>query len=94
MIPKDPVMLLSFINLKLRDYYSSFEALCDDLDVDGKEITEFKEGHIYRMHAGSAVAGGDGDIPVDPGAIDPVDRCLEITVEVTPWTVVLVKPEF
>ena len=40
MIPKDPVMLLSFINLKLRDYYSSFEALCDDLDVDGKEITE------------------------------------------------------
>lgn len=40
MIPKDPVMLLSFINLKLRDYYASFEALCDDLDVDGKEITE------------------------------------------------------
>lgn len=64
------------------------------MDGDGKEITEFKEGHIYRMHAGSAVAGGDGDIPVDPGAIDPVDRCLEITVEVTPWTVVLVKPEF
>lgn len=40
MIPKDPVMMLSFINLKLRDYYASFEALCDDLDVDGKEITE------------------------------------------------------
>lgn len=40
MIPKDPVMLLSFINLKLRDYYSSFEALCDDLDVDDKEITD------------------------------------------------------
>lgn len=40
MIPKDPVMLLSFINLKLRDYYSSFEALCDDLDVDSAEITD------------------------------------------------------
>lgn len=40
MIPKDPVMLLSFINLKLRDFYSSFEALCDDLDVDGREIEE------------------------------------------------------
>lgn len=40
MIPKDPVMLLSFINLKLRDYYSSLDALCEDLDVDGKEITE------------------------------------------------------
>lgn len=40
MIPKDPVMLLSFINLKLRDFYPSFEALCDDLDVDGKEIAD------------------------------------------------------
>lgn len=40
MIPKDPVMLLSFMNLKLRDHYSSFEALCDDLDVNGNEITE------------------------------------------------------
>ena len=34
MIPKDPVMLLSFINLKLRDYYTSLEALCDDLNID------------------------------------------------------------
>ena len=40
MIPKDPVMLLSFINLKLRDFYPSLEALCEDLDVDGKEITD------------------------------------------------------
>ena len=40
MLPKDPVMLLSFINLKLRDYYSSFEAFCDDLDVDAKEIAD------------------------------------------------------
>ena len=40
MIPKDPVMLLSFINLKLRDFYPTFEALCDDLDVDGNEITD------------------------------------------------------
>lgn len=39
MIPKDPVMLLSFINLKLRDYYPSFEELCDDLQVNGKEIS-------------------------------------------------------
>ena len=30
MIPKDPVMLLSFINLKLRDYYSDLDALCED----------------------------------------------------------------
>jgi len=48
MIPKDPVMLLSFINLKLRDYYSSFEALCDDLDVDGDEIISKLAGINYQ----------------------------------------------
>ena len=34
MLPKDPVMLLSFINLKLRDFYADLETLCDDLDAD------------------------------------------------------------
>ena len=33
-------MLLSFINLKLRDYYSSLEALCEDLQVEEREIRE------------------------------------------------------
>ena len=40
MVPQDPVMLLSYINLKLRDYYSSLDALCDDLDVSKSEIEE------------------------------------------------------
>lgn len=40
MIPKEPVMLLSFINLKLRDYYSDLEKLCDDLDISEAELTE------------------------------------------------------
>ena len=40
MIPKDPVMLLSFINLKLRDYYTNLETLCDDLDIDRVEIED------------------------------------------------------
>ena len=39
-MPKDPAMLLSFINLKLRDYYSSLEALCEDLQVEKQEICE------------------------------------------------------
>lgn len=38
MIPKDPAMLLSFVNLKLRDFYDSLEALCEDLDVDRDEL--------------------------------------------------------
>lgn len=40
MIPQDPIMLLSFINLKLRDYYGSLEQLCDDLDVNEQEIRD------------------------------------------------------
>lgn len=40
MIPKDPVMLLSFINLKLRDYYSSLDQLCEDLDVEKGTVIE------------------------------------------------------
>ena len=38
MIPNDPVMLLSFVNLKLRDFYDSLDAFCEDLDVDRSEI--------------------------------------------------------
>ena len=38
MIPSDPVMRLSFINLKLRDFYKSLDDLCDDLDADKEEI--------------------------------------------------------
>ena len=34
MIPKDPVMLLSFMNLKLRDFYSSLDSFCEDMNVD------------------------------------------------------------
>ena len=37
-IPKDPVILYSFLNTKLRDQYSSFSALCEDMELDEKEI--------------------------------------------------------
>ncbi|MCM1117962.1 MAG: DUF4250 domain-containing protein [bacterium] len=48
MIPKDPVMLLSFVNLKLRDYYSSLEAMCEDMDIGQEEIEEKLSGIGYR----------------------------------------------
>lgn len=37
-IPSDPMMLLSFLNMKLRDFYSSLDDLCKDLDIDKDEI--------------------------------------------------------
>ena len=39
-LPKDPILLLSVINMKLRDFYSSLDALCDDLDEDKNDIIE------------------------------------------------------
>ena len=40
MVPQDSVMLLSFLNLKLRDFYGSLDALCEDLDLNREEILE------------------------------------------------------
>ena len=38
MIPKDPVMLLSYVNTQLRDYYSSFSSFCEDKELSETEI--------------------------------------------------------
>lgn len=48
-IPEDPIMCLSFINTQLRDFYSSLELLCDDLMIDGDELTKklADMGYIY-----------------------------------------------
>jgi hypothetical protein len=37
-IPNDPVILLSYINTKLRDEFPSFEELCKSLDVSDTDI--------------------------------------------------------
>lgn len=39
-MPNDPVMLLSYINLKLRDYYPSLAAFCEDTDEDMQKIVD------------------------------------------------------
>lgn len=39
-LPNDPFMLLSVINTKLRDCYSSLDALCDDMDESKADIVE------------------------------------------------------
>lgn len=44
-LPEDPVMLLSFVNTKLRDQYASLDALCDDLDAP-RVALEAKLGEI------------------------------------------------
>ena len=48
--PKDPAMLLSWTNMKLRDYYKSLDELCEDLEIDRKELEKTLEsaGFTYN----------------------------------------------
>ena len=39
MLPQDPMILLSYLNTKLRDFYPTLDALCDDLQIDGGEVS-------------------------------------------------------
>lgn len=50
MLPKDPMILLSYINTQLRDHYSDLDALCSGLDVDRKLIEDRLErvNYVYN----------------------------------------------
>ena len=43
-MPEDPMMLYSFLNMKLRDKYPSLDALCEDLNVSKDEILKKMKG--------------------------------------------------
>ena len=53
MLPQDPYILLSYVNTKLRDEYSSLDALCDALDADRAELTDRldRAGYAYDRSA-------------------------------------------
>lgn len=38
--PSDPFVLFSWVNLKLRDFYPSLDALCDDLEINKEELVK------------------------------------------------------
>ncbi len=40
MIPNDPVMLRSYVNVKLRDFYKSLDDMCQDMELDKEELVE------------------------------------------------------
>lgn len=47
MLPQDPMILLSYVNTKLRDEYAGLDELCDDLDADKEELIRKLEGIHY-----------------------------------------------
>lgn len=47
-LPRDPVMLLSVINTKLRDYYHSLDQLCEEMNLSQEELKEKLQGIDYE----------------------------------------------
>jgi hypothetical protein len=50
-LPKDSVMLLSYINTQLRDFYPNLDELCKTLDVDKDELENKLAAIDYRYNA-------------------------------------------
>ena len=50
MLPKDPILLLSVVNTKLRDNYPSLDELCHAEDADPQEIIQTLDavGYVYQ----------------------------------------------
>ncbi len=47
-IPNDPVLLLSFVNMKLRDFYADLDDLCKSLDLCRSDLEEKLAGIDYE----------------------------------------------
>ena len=47
MIPKDPFMLLSYVNTQLRDFYPDLDQMCQALGLVKKELEDKLTGIDY-----------------------------------------------
>ena len=50
-IQMDPNILVSMINMKLRDFYSNIDLLCDDFDITKEEIIGRLESAGYKYNS-------------------------------------------
>lgn len=47
-LPKDPMILLSVINTKLRDHYNSLDSLCEDMQIEKNVLIDVLKGIDYE----------------------------------------------
>jgi len=52
MPPKDPMILLSWLNTRLRDEYESLDKLCADLELERAELEKKLEAVGFSYDAG------------------------------------------
>lgn len=50
-LPRDPMILFSVLNMKLRDFYPTLDALCDDLDEDKQDLLARMAAAGFRYDA-------------------------------------------
>ena len=51
LLKMDPNILVSMINMKLRDFYSNIDLLCDDFDITKEEIIGRLESVGYKYNS-------------------------------------------
>ena len=39
-LPNDPILLLSVVNMKLRDFYRDLDTLCQEMSVDKSKLID------------------------------------------------------
>lgn len=49
-LPKDPIIMMSVINQKLRDYYPSLDNLCEDLNVERAALEAIMEAAGFEYN--------------------------------------------
>ena len=49
-LPADPAMLMSFVNMKLRDCYDSLEDLCDDINFAVDSFVNFMQSKGWEYN--------------------------------------------
>lgn len=52
-LPNDPIMLMSVINMNLRDKYSNLDELCDDMNIDKNQIIEKMKNAGFEYDEGN-----------------------------------------
>lgn len=61
-LPNDPLLLMSVVNTKLRDFYPTLEALCDDLNADRAALEKklSSVGYAYDPARNQFALASDG----------------------------------
>ena len=50
-LPNDPILLLSVVNTKLRDFYKDLDTLCQEMSVDKEKLIDKLADIDYQYDA-------------------------------------------